>query len=55
MKTRSLKVLHLVRGACNKVRSLDLKELLVDTFFLMRSQIYRGATQSYALKTSSTA
>lgn len=36
---RSPKVLHLVRGSSNKVRSLDLAELLVNAFFLMRSQI----------------
>ena len=36
---RSPKVLHLARGTSNKVRSLDLKELLIDAFSLMRSQI----------------
>ena len=36
---RSPKVLHLARGTPNKVRSLALKELLIDAFSLMRSQI----------------
>ena len=38
MKARSSKVLHLVGETSDKVRSLDLRELLVDAFFLMRSK-----------------